>query len=154
VAILQGFKNLYTLEKGIQNYLKQKGSAMWKGSLFVFDGRMAVAPGTYDLLRAISPVLSQALFQAFFGMLVPVMSLSMLLEWALEVCVTFVSVVFSSGDQAAAGELPAAASCQLCGGKPELPHENCANIDCNKLFLACAGCKVWEIALLAHQYGI
>lgn len=45
-STVQGFNNLFTLEKGIQNYLKQKGSDMWKGSLFVFDARMAVAPGT------------------------------------------------------------------------------------------------------------
>lgn len=43
--LLQGFKNLYTLEKGIQNYLKEKGDDLWEGSLFVFDARMAVAPG-------------------------------------------------------------------------------------------------------------
>ncbi len=44
-AAVQGFKNLYTLEKGIQNYLKEKGDDMWFGSLFVFDARMAVRPG-------------------------------------------------------------------------------------------------------------
>jgi len=43
--LLQGFKNLYTLEKGIQNYLKEKGDDLWNGSLFVFDARMAVGPG-------------------------------------------------------------------------------------------------------------
>ena len=42
---MQGFQNLYTLEKGVQNYMKQKGTDLWKGSLFVFDGRMAVRPG-------------------------------------------------------------------------------------------------------------
>ena len=42
---MQGFKNLYTLEKGVQNYMKEKGTDLWKGSLFVFDGRMAVRPG-------------------------------------------------------------------------------------------------------------
>ena len=41
----QGFQNLYTLEKGVQNYMKEKGTDLWKGSLFVFDGRMAVRPG-------------------------------------------------------------------------------------------------------------
>lgn len=44
----QGFNNLYTLEKGIQNYMKEKGDDLWNGSLFVFDARMAVGPG--DLL--------------------------------------------------------------------------------------------------------
>ena len=42
---MQGFQNLYTLEKGVQNYMKEKGTDLWKGSLFVFDGRMAVRPG-------------------------------------------------------------------------------------------------------------
>lgn len=43
---------------------------------------------------------------------------------------------------AAARQLPAAAPCQMCNGTAELPHANCANIDCNKLFLACPTCKV------------
>lgn len=38
----KGFNNLYSLEGGIQGYLLQEGSAMWDGSLFVFDGRMAL----------------------------------------------------------------------------------------------------------------
>lgn len=38
----QGFKHLFTLEGGIQNYLRQEGSELWNGSLFVFDGRMAI----------------------------------------------------------------------------------------------------------------
>lgn len=29
----------------------------------------------------------------------------------------------------------------LCGGEATLPHINCANMDCNELFLACAACK-------------
>lgn len=42
----KGFNNLYTLEGGIQNYLREEGPEMWKGSLFVFDGRMAVPSGS------------------------------------------------------------------------------------------------------------
>ena len=34
-----------------------------------------------------------------------------------------------------------AASCALCGGAAQLPHMNCANLDCNRLFLACSACK-------------
>lgn len=49
---MQGFKNLYTLEKGIQNYLKEKGDDMWTGSLFVFDARMAVRPGDIPILQS------------------------------------------------------------------------------------------------------
>jgi len=39
-------------------------------------------------------------------------------------------------------ELSAAVPCQLCGSpNPAPPHLNCANIDCNKLFIACGECK-------------
>lgn len=46
-------------------------------------------------------------------------------------------------DGAAAAEvpMPAAQPCALCGGEPELPHVNCANVDCNLLFLCCAECR-------------
>lgn len=46
---MQGFKKLYTLEKGVQNYMKQKDTELWEGSLFVFDGRMAIRPGACSL---------------------------------------------------------------------------------------------------------
>ncbi|DBA74585.1 TPA: hypothetical protein ACH3X2_009457 [Trebouxia sp. C0005] len=81
----KGFTNLYTLEGGIQNYLREEGHQLWDGSLFVFDGRMAVP----------------------------------------------------SGDPEHEGQLVAAAPCTACGETASLPHMNCANIDCNKLFLAC-----------------
>lgn len=87
----QGFTNLFTLEGGIQDYLEQESGELWNGSLYVFDGRMAV-PGR------------------------------------------------ASG--AAAAPLKAAVPCALCGGEAELPHMNCANVDCNKLFIACPTCKV------------
>ena len=41
----KGFTNLFTLEGGIQNYLREEGHQLWDGSLFVFDGRMAVPSG-------------------------------------------------------------------------------------------------------------
>jgi len=37
--------------------------------------------------------------------------------------------------------LAAAAPCKRCGGQAQLPHMNCANIDCNKLFLSCPACQ-------------
>ena len=38
--------------------------------------------------------------------------------------------------------LPAAVPCQLCGeGEAVLPHLNCANVLCNKLFIACDRCR-------------
>jgi len=100
----QGFKNLYTLEGGIQNYLRQEGTgtgnsdgdgggeaAHWKGSLYVFDSRMAVPPHL-DSTREDS-------------------------------------------------KLVAMTPCVICGNPAEAPHVNCANVDCNKLFLACEQCK-------------
>jgi predicted sulfurtransferase len=47
----KGFKNLYTLHGGIQHYLKEEGNEHWKGSLFVFDGRMAINPALEGKLK-------------------------------------------------------------------------------------------------------
>jgi len=49
----------------------------------------------------------------------------------------------SSDAAVASGEapLPAATPCALCGSPDAaLPHLNCANIDCNRLFIACRAC--------------
>ena len=54
----QGFRNLYTLEKGIQNYMSEKGDDLWNGSLFVFDARMAVGPGDPAIATIIKNVMS------------------------------------------------------------------------------------------------
>jgi len=35
----KGYHRLYTLEGGIQNYMREEGLDHWSGSLFVFDGR-------------------------------------------------------------------------------------------------------------------
>ncbi len=135
----QGFNELYTLEKGIQNYLKQNGGdgdGLWKGSLFVFDARMAVPPGAGMFLlpfqghHAASPfagknMLSQAVC-------------------SLHACASIVCCNADAGEasEGAEGSLPAAAPCSLCGGAAQLPHVNCANIDCNALFLSCEACRV------------
>lgn len=87
----KGFKNLYTLEGGVHQYFKEVGNEHWKGSLFVFDGRMAVPPKQCD------------------------------------------------GEELG---LEPASLCELCQAPAELPHLNCANIDCNKLFIACEECKI------------
>ena len=50
--------------------------------------------------------------------------------------------MIDSGDPAHQGQLVAAAPCAACGQAASLPHMNCANIDCNKLFLACDRHKV------------
>ena len=31
--------------------------------------------------------------------------------------------------------------CQVCNGVGTVPHVNCANVDCNRLFIACEACK-------------
>jgi predicted sulfurtransferase len=88
----QGFKNLYTLEGGIQKYLREEGDEHWKGSLYVFDSRMAV-PTHLDSTKQ-------------------------------------------------DGQLKTVAPCAICGEtEGQAPHLNCANVDCNKLFLACEKCK-------------
>lgn len=59
-------------------------------------------------------------------------------------CVTQITPqrAIRAGDPEHEGQLVAAAPCAACGGKASLPHMNCANIDCNKLFLACDQHKV------------
>ena len=54
--------------------------------------------------------------------------------------------VAPDGGAAAGGDegsppLAAAAPCARCGAPATLPHLNCANIDCNDLFLSCDACK-------------
>jgi len=36
--------------------------------------------------------------------------------------------------------LECAAPCSLCGGRADPPFHNCANLDCNRLFLSCRAC--------------
>mmetsp|Transcript_30452 Transcript_30452/g.72469 ORF Transcript_30452/g.72469 Transcript_30452/m.72469 type:complete len:476 (-) Transcript_30452:392-1819(-) len=93
----QGFRKVFALEGGIANYLKQEGAAKWKGSMFVFDDRLAIGPAGGGKIAAAS----------------------------------------DEGER-----LPAAVPCQLCGGaEAVLPHLNCANVLCNKLFIACRACS-------------
>ena len=116
----RGFQRLYSLKGGVQNYFDSVGGSHWNGSLYVFDERMAVAPGNMQ-----GP--------------------------AAEGCPASAESAagFSTGDAGAAeaagvqqqGGLPAAQPCALCGGAAQLPHLNCANVDCNLLFLACPGCR-------------
>ena len=40
----KGYTNLFTLQGGVANYLREVGSEGWRGSLFTFDNRLAVAP--------------------------------------------------------------------------------------------------------------
>ena len=204
----QGFNNLYTLERGIQNYMKEKGDDLWNGSLFVFDARMAVGPGEWltdesiqlccqvevhvigdvELLHIASVcwAIDSPFIECPSKQMQCAIAESTLaaeatsigggnwcqkLAWEVsqrclnDVCNILrfdsTSVGHSKGNcrneqlvdsgarccnagqqGAAVRQLPAAAPCQMCNGRAELPHANCANIDCNKLFLACPTCKV------------
>ena len=91
----RGFRRLYSLQGGVQSYLETEGPEHWRGSLYVFDERMAV-----DASHLGGPE-----------------------------------------DEAARAAMPAATPCAVCGAPPQLPHINCANVDCNLLFLACGGCQ-------------
>ncbi|KAL6758985.1 hypothetical protein V8C86DRAFT_2582898 [Haematococcus lacustris] len=99
----RGFRNLYTLEGGVQHYLREEGGEHWQGSLYVFDARMAISPQGAKAVDGSGSLEAAAL---------------------------------------AGHPLPAAVPCQVCGcGEAQLPHVNCANVDCNELFIACRACK-------------
>lgn len=91
----RGFQRLYSLEGGVQSYFEAEGSDQWRGSLYVFDERMAI-----DAENLGGPQ-----------------------------------------DEAAKASMPAATTCAVCGAAPRLPHINCANVDCNLLFMACGACQ-------------
>lgn len=162
----QGFDNLYTLEGGIQNYLEEESSEQWKGSLYVFDDRMAVAPSHLRLSRegeaggggdgshdgcssggiitksgegpgseprntGADATVARRNVREGPGIGV--------VGGAREACKQSGEVSEGSSD---GFEKPrAAVPCVLCGGEPELPHINCANVDCNVLLLVCDECK-------------
>ncbi|KAJ9508204.1 hypothetical protein QJQ45_021529, partial [Haematococcus lacustris] len=114
----RGFNNLYTLEGGVQHYLREEGGEHWQGSLYVFDARMAISPQGDQ--RLAWPCLACPGGQEGGG----------------------AKAVDGSGSLEAAAlaghPLPAAVPCQasasmrVCGcGEAQLPHVNCANVDCN-----------------------
>ena len=89
----KGFRNLYTLEGGVSNYLKAEEPAGWVGNLFVFDGRLSLPPATF---RQSLP--SEEEEKEENG------------RWV--------------------------GCCYACRSEVvELRHRNCANIDCNRLYL-------------------
>ena len=51
-------------------------------------------------------------------------------------------VCWTGPEDAQQGSLPAAEGCTACEGPAQLPHMNCSNVDCNRLFLACPACQV------------
>ncbi|CAM6103100.1 unnamed protein product [Calypogeia fissa] len=107
----KGFKNLYTLKGGVSNYLKEEGARKWAGNLFVFDSRLAVPPKDYNMNDSSE---DEALAES---------------DASEEM-----SCANSSASQAFA-------RCQLCGDPISEPrHRNCANLDCNLLYLSCKDC--------------
>ncbi|MCP5469081.1 MAG: rhodanese-related sulfurtransferase [Chlamydiales bacterium] len=79
----RGFKDVYQLDGGVINYGLKEGKEHWKGSLFVFDDRLATS---IDGEKA-EPI----------------------------------------------------SNCSFCN-EPSDTYYNCANMDCNELFLACPKC--------------
>jgi predicted sulfurtransferase len=91
------------LKGGVARYLKEEGSSMWAGNLFVFDSRLSVPP-EYYCDKEHEKVEENELKESDTG--------------------------------SEAQNLSAFARCQLCGDPlPEARHRNCANLDCNKLYL-------------------
>jgi len=89
----RGFKEMYTIEGGVQAYLRDVGKENWDGELFVFDDRLATPNMPQD--------------------------------------------PEGEGMKAHVGDRPC-----FCCRQPVAapPHRNCANVDCNRLFLVCANC--------------
>jgi len=118
----KGFKNVYALKGGVHNYFIEEGGDEWKGSLFVFDGRVAVPAEHPEEAerRWRTPETAGSLEGVTKGQ---------------------VDSSFALGAASPFKGLKAATGCYVCGGKAEAPHINCANIDCNRLFLACPRCK-------------
>jgi UPF0176 protein len=50
----QGFKDVFQLEGGIVNYVKQYPDTYWEGSVFVFDERRIIEPNTKKELKHIA----------------------------------------------------------------------------------------------------
>jgi UPF0176 protein len=50
----QGFKNVFQLDGGIVNYVKQYPDSYWEGSVFVFDERRIVEPNSREELKHIA----------------------------------------------------------------------------------------------------
>ncbi|MFN0064938.1 MAG: rhodanese-related sulfurtransferase [Chlamydiales bacterium] len=92
----RGFENVYQLEGGIIKYGQEEGSRHWKGSLFVFDDRMAI------------PI--------------------------------------------DGGKVTPISHCCFCK-IPTDTYYNCANMDCNELFLSCPECIEKELGCCSKECG-
>lgn len=98
------------------NYLKEEGPQHWNGNLFVFDSRMSVHPAEISLAASPKARLLQSGPEADCR------------------ARSAAGVTPSQQEEAAAGG--PWASCRICGASAtEKRHRNCANADCNMLFL-------------------
>lgn len=52
--IAKGFKDVYQVDGGIWNYIKQFPDRYWEGSMFVFDERRIVSPNSLEELKHIA----------------------------------------------------------------------------------------------------
>jgi len=119
-----GYRNVYALGGGVHRYFEEVGGDEWDGSLYVFDGRVAVP--------AERPEESERRWRE--GREGEVGSLEGHVPGRVNSCL-------AHGQTSPFRGLRAAAGCRVCGGEAEAPPINCANIDCNRIFLACPGCK-------------
>lgn len=51
--VQKGFKDVYQMDGGIWNYIKQYQDRFWEGSVFVFDERRIVTPNTMEEIKHI-----------------------------------------------------------------------------------------------------
>ena len=136
--------------------MREEGLDHWDGSLFVFDGRMASRPSERCRRRAppwdLAMLWRSALCQARCRPVKCRAATSPYIHCftlALR-CAALTPIAPPStsnrpalpADKDKEEPLVAAAPCQVCGGAVALPHMNCSNIDCNKLYIACDACKV------------
>ena len=138
-----GFRNLYTLEGGVQRYLAERGSHGWQGSLFTFDSRMAITAGgcgASTLIHLCCITLATCTSRGLADGLQSHQAVSLATDGHTSYVLVLTSYELAEG-QLGQGS-PAAAACLHCGEPAQLPHINCANIDCNDLFLTCPSCRV------------
>ena len=101
-----GFERLYSLQGGVARYLQEEGGKHWVGKLFVFDSRLCVPGRHFEL--------GERVLRGEMG--------------------------FEDGAALAEEEceedMVPSARCILCEGRMGVGrHRNCANMDCNELYL-------------------
>ena len=123
----------------------------WDGSLYVFDARMAIRPGGRAHWVCSSPGRPPATHAALCVRTprppAPPAPPPHPPTHPPTPLACMHPPTPAAGTDAIA-DLPAAVPCQMCGGRALLPHLNCANVDCNKLFIACGECRVSGVSVV------